>query len=180
MKIDIKILTALMLTMITSLLAWSVNMLNAADSPPLKLTLSTMPDTKYTVGNIPLKLTFQNTSEGQIRILDCFNDPQALRIFFWFDVRRDNGEVVYIPGGGKISISKGDFKYITLEKDGKFELLINLNDIMLPSTEKKAGVPNTELRVGTYSIFVTYHNQYGDDCFKGFINGNTIKVNITE
>jgi hypothetical protein len=180
MEVNTKLVAVLMLTMASSLVARNVSSQNLVVARPLRLTLSTVPETIYTAKNIPLKLTFQNTGKKRIRILDCFKNPKLLPIIFWFDVRRENGEVVYIPGGGKISFSKDSFKYITLENNEKFDLLINLNDFILPVTERKADMPNTVLKAGTYSILVTYVNQYGEDCYKCFINGNTIKINITE
>ncbi len=137
----------------------------------LKLNLQTVTGTNYCKENFPLVLSFENSSENTIRILDAFNDPKALPVFFGFEIKDSNGTPIALPGAGKISISKNSEKYIELEKGGKYEITINLKDI-IPQT--------TQLKNDVYSVSVTYRNQYGDNCFKGQIKSNVIQVVLNE
>jgi hypothetical protein len=144
--------------------------LNAAVAPPLKLILSTVPKAQYTTTNIPIKLTFENVSEKPVRILNYFSDTAALPVFFAFHVRKDNGEIVFLPGAGKIDFASSKLKYVTLEKKEKFDFLINLAEIV---------PPNSNLKGGAYTISVSYHNQYGDG-FTGVLDGNSVIIKILE
>ena len=145
-------------------------MQTVAGEPPLKLILSTVPKAQYTATNIPLKLTFENVSEKQVRVLDYFSDSKALPVFFSFDLKKDSGETVFLPGAGKIDIPRSQLKYVTLEKGEKFDVNLNLADIIPPNSK-----PST----GAYTISVSYHNYYGEG-FKGVVDGNTVTIKILE
>jgi hypothetical protein len=140
-------------------------------SSGLQVELQSHPAVSYLEEGIPVKIVFKNTNDNPIRILNAFDQPRALPVFFRFNVRDENGKSVSLPKGGKISLSENSIKYIELKKWEIFELSVNLRDI-IPA--------DTVLKPGTYTVSVTYKNQYREDCFKGEIKGNTTQVSLNE
>ena len=120
----------------------------------------------YTRQNIPVRITFQNNEDQEIRLLHHF-DP--LPVFFAFALKRSDGTPIGIPGAGKIDFMEGQVECLPLSKGEFFGFETDLADL-IPAT--------TELQPGQYELSVTYHNQYGENCFQGVINSAPIKLMI--
>jgi hypothetical protein len=82
-----------------------------------------------------------------------------------------NGTPINTLGGGKISLSKDSMKYIELRKGKEYRVKLDLKDFL---PEKYS------LKSGAYNVSVVYRNQYGEDCFKGSLETNTITLHLTE
>jgi len=140
----------------------------ASDSP-LKLVISTVPGVRYSRDAMPIKVTFSNTSDKSVRILDVFQQREALPVFFRFEIKSANGTYVPIPGGGKIDLPKNYQRYAELAKGQKYRLTVNLSEYIKPEMR---------LKKGPYTVTLTYSNQYGDRCFQGQLTSNSIQMNL--
>lgn len=134
----------------------------------LQILISAVPDTTYTQKNIPLKVIFKNTNETEnIRILRHF-DP--LPVFFSFDIVDANNRFLDIPGAGKVDLHSDSIEYVSLSAGENFTLDVNLAK-HLTNPQK--------VKTGEYTVSVTYHNQYGEDCFQGQISSQPISLVIS-
>lgn len=130
---------------------------------PLRLDISLVDDMLSTETNVPLRVTFKNISEVQVKILDKFEEKY---FYMWFIVQiKDENEtpLLNLPGSGKISI-RGVKEYIELNPSEEYSFDINIADIL------------SDINPGEYRLCLTYKNQYGDDCFKGMLDSNEIAL----
>jgi hypothetical protein len=139
--------------------------------PSLHLEARVIPETEYSVREIPIKVVFRNREEEPVNLLHIFDDPTIIKSFFRFSLTNVNGTPIETLGGGKVSLSRNSFKYLRLQKGDKYAVILNLKDF-LPNDHR--------LEEGVYNLSVTYLNQYGENCFKGSLESNTISVHLTE
>ncbi len=147
----------------------SLGMIGQSADPLLKVSIAAIPGATCSHGAIPLKLTFENVSAKKIRILDAFHEPKALPVFFQFEMKASDGTPIPIAGAGKIDFSKDSLHYVQLAKGQKYEVMLNLADIIPPDEKLKEGV---------YGVSLTYYNQYGENCFQGKVTSNLIQLHI--
>jgi hypothetical protein len=139
----------------------------AADTgSPLRIVLSTIPGVVYTKSNIPLRVTFENISGQEMRILQHF---EPLPVFFAFNMVGEDGMHIAIPGAGKIDFYEGSIKYATLPAGGTLNVDVNLAKVLARPELVKPG---------KYTISVTYHNQYGESCFRGMVSSGPTSVTL--
>jgi urease beta subunit len=138
--------------------------MNAARNNVLQLLLSAVPGARFDAENLPLIVSFKNNGDTPVRLLDHF---QPLPVFFSFQVVKANGTPLLIPGGGKIDFSPGGMRYLELGPGHQRDVAVN-----------PARLLTTPLQPGGYSVAVTYHNQYGEDCFHGTLQSNPVTVEI--
>lgn len=136
----------------------------------LKLTVATTSNAVYTRSKMPVRITFENVGDQDVRLLKPVDELNVLPAFFKFDLVGGDGKSIFIPGAGKVSFFEGSMKYVTLRRGEKFKMDLNLAKVISPATP----VPE-----GEYSLTVGYHNQYGTDCFKGNATSNAIQVYIS-
>jgi hypothetical protein len=144
---------------------------NRKEVSPLRLNISTLYDVDYNVSHIPLKVTFENTSEGDVRILQAFKDPAVLPVFFRFGITASDGTPIATRGGGKVTLSPESYQYAVLKRGQKLEVIADVARV-LPDGVK--------LKEGTYHFNLVYQNQYGADCFKGRVESNIIEVRLAD
>lgn len=135
---------------------------------PLTLTIILANGPFPTTKSVPLDVVFKNVSTEAVRILKYFDDQENLPI--WFDlrmVRSDGTPVTDVRGGGKINL-RGQLDYVTLAPGGSFAVRLDIAKFAPHLTE------------GSYSVLLVYRNQYGQNCFKGQLESNTIAVMIKE
>ena len=133
----------------------------------LELTLETKAsDVVYKSKDVPIKLTFSNTGDDPVVLLKHFT---PLRIFFYLRVAREDGTLVLVSGGGKVSLHQNSIRYLTLDKDEFFGFYTNLDKIC-----------EQPLPPGKYKVSVEYHNQYGEGCFRGKIASKPITIEIRD
>ena len=116
---------------------------------------------------VSIDIVFENLTDENIRILDCF-DP--LPVFFSFNIKKEDGTYLDLPGAGKIAFSQGDLKYINVEPNESHTLHLDISNFI-----ESYG---TKFSKGKYEIQVHYHNQYGDDCIKGWFEIEPTEFNI--
>lgn len=122
----------------------------------------------YDPRNIRLGILFENVGPDSIKLLRHF---QPVPVFFSIHMTRSDRTPVSIPGAGKISFQKDSIEYLQLNKNEMFGPLINIADLIHPIEE---------ISEGDYELSVTYHNQYGEGCFRGKIKSNSINVKIAD
>lgn len=137
---------------------------------PLKLTLTTLPNVAYTTSHIPLKVTFENVSDRDVRILSAFKKPELSYFFFRPHLKASDGTPIQTVGGGKVAFNQGSMDYIVLKRGDKTDVTIDLSKF-LPA--------QNGLKAGDYECSVSYQNQYGTG-FRGQIESDTIKLNLVE
>lgn len=116
----------------------------------------------YPNDSIPLSLSFTNKGKDSIRLLKHF---RPIPIFFSFTVTKSDGTIIDLPGGGKISLI--NVEYTELNSNKNFIFDVNLKEILIEP-----------LNVGRYTLSVEYHNQYGNNCFTGYLQSNTVHFEI--
>jgi len=100
-----------------------------------------------------LRATFTNRGDDVERLLGEF---EPTPVFFTVSVVRDDGTPVLDSGGGKVAFNDPP-RYVVLAPGERHTVRIPLPE------------PLSALPPGRYEIGVEYHNQYGDDCFKGVL-----------
>ena len=135
-----------------------------ADGAALQLRVSALPETTYSQGHFPLRLTFVNRGNARVCILGHF---LPLPVFFSFDLVKEDGTPIILPGAGKIDFGRQSPPSIELEPGGTWSVVVDLGSLIAE-----------ELPAGVYVVSATYHNQYGENCFRGYLRSNTIRINL--
>ena len=131
----------------------------------LKLTLSCTLGEPCSPTNIPLRIAFENSGAGKVRLLAVF-DP--LPVFLSFDIVREDGTpLADLPGGGKVAFPPGLLRYVELAEGEFFGFRVDL-----------AAFLARRLDEGRYRIFATYHNQYGENCYQGKVSSPWLELTV--
>jgi len=132
--------------------------------PALQLEIALLPGATYTQSYFPLRLRFVNCGNEPARILDSF---EPLPVFFAFHLVKADGTPIGMPGMGKIDFGPIPPGYIELRAGEAWSIKVDL-----------AGLIGESLSAGTYNLSAIYHNQYGDDCFRGRLNSNVVSIEL--
>ena len=109
-------------------------------------------------------MTFTNTSNEDIRLLESFSNDNDIKHWFSALIFDVNGTPnLDVSMGGKISMRKS-ISYMTLKKNESFSFILNYETIF------------PVLASGEYDIKILYNNQYGENCFRGVLESNKIRV----
>ena len=140
--------------------------MDPADASGLELEIAPVPGAVYTTRYLPLGVLFVNRGTTPVRILDCFH---PLPVFFSFEMLDAEKTPFNLPGGGKIDFGPSQPTETELGPGSRRRIEIDL-----------AGLVTEPLRPGPYSIAATYHNQYGERCFRGTLRSNTITIEVQQ
>lgn len=133
---------------------------------PLALMIAVAEGTAPGPKSLLLDVVFKNTSTETVRLLKRFHDEENLSIWFQLQMLTlDGTPVAGMRGGGKINL-RGPLDYVTLGPGETFSFRLNAIKLL------------TALHPGTYKVSLTYRNQYGQDCFKGTVESNTITIPV--
>ena len=124
----------------------------------LELTLHKRP------GALSFRVIFANRSQRTINLLDRF---EPLPVFFSFAVVRADGTPVPVSGAGKIDPGPEGFGCIDLRPGETYAADLDLAPWL------RAPLPPAR-----YDVTVTYHNQYGAECFAGTLTSNTVSLDV--
>jgi hypothetical protein len=94
-------------------------------------------------------------------------ETEPVPVFFAFSIVDANGTPVPVPGGGKIDFGPGGPGYVTVEPGADWCIDVDLNSVL-----------KRPLAPGIYRVAVQYHNQYGDNCFRGQLMAGPIVVHL--
>lgn len=132
----------------------------------LRLTVAPLEGTVYTRDSIPLQIIFENVGAQRLRLLRKF---EPTPVFFSIRMVREDGTPIGIPGAGKIDFQEGTVEYLTLNAGELFGFLVDV---------ARVAYRREDITPGEYRVSVTYHNQYGEDCFQGVLSSNTTQVTV--
>lgn len=129
--------------------------------------ISTKKGSDYTPDSVPVVLEFVNAGNTNVKLLDVF---KPLPVFLSIEINKADGTGIDLPGGGKVSFSSGKLAYVEIPKKSSYYKEINLGEAV-----KKYG---HQFSKGTYTIRMIYHNQYGENCIKGWFESKPIEIKI--
>lgn len=131
----------------------------------LQLSISSIPDSSYDADTFPIRVMFENRGDEPVSILDAF---EPLPVFFSFHLTKSDGTPIPVPGGGKTDFGPQKPDRVKVAPGETFDLTVNLRSLI-----------TGPLPPGQYSVSATYHNQYGEDCFTGRLESNSIKIEVS-
>lgn len=133
---------------------------------PLQFTVSKEDEGTATNQLGYMRVAFKNVSGEDVRLLRTFDDESTLRFWFSVVVVATNGTpVLDTPAGGKISV-RGAREYLVLKPQESFSFRLDSSKL----------VP--KLSPGSYCIKVVYSNQYGENCFHGRMESNSLDMKV--
>lgn len=118
-----------------------------------------------------VELKFTNNTKDKVRLLDKFENPL---IFITATLKnKKTGTFFYALRGGKAAFHSSEvFNYINISPRKNYKKELNLS-----SMSKTQGFTFTP---GTYTLKMSYMNQYGEDCLRGRYYSNEIDITITQ
>lgn len=140
-----------------------------SDSSKMTFSVKVNEEKKLSSNDITLTLEFKNVSSSSIKILDVF---VPMPVFFSIKIVKNDGSVITPPGGGKIAFSKDSLPLIEILSNRSYIKQFNLGGVL-----KSYGIVLPE---GMYKLNMSYHNQYGKDCIKGWFNSNEISFKVAD
>lgn len=130
---------------------------------PLRLTLHARPVRES--GPFVVTARFTNVSSQPLRMLPVF-DP--VPVFFTTELHRLSNGDVDVAGAGKADFPDEALQPAVLSSGESLDAEIDLRPWI-------RGV----LTPGRYGITLTYHNAYGEGCFRGPLTSDSITVEVT-
>ena len=131
----------------------------------IRLSPSGAPSAVRAATNVVVDVIFKNNSTNAVRVLDYF---EPLPIFFSWDIREKGKAPLSLPGAGKISIPRREYKYLTIPPKGTHSLKVSLSEFLREH--------RLSFQSGTYTISTSYRNQYGEECVQGIFPSNKIEL----
>ena len=111
-----------------------------------------------------VRIAFVNGGAEPVRLLGEF---EPLPVFFSFRLVKADGTPLGLSGGGKIDFGPGRPRYLELAPGAKHTIDADAGTLL-----------SDDLEPGRYSLSVEYHNQYGEDCFRGTLRSNAVSVEV--
>lgn len=137
--------------------------MTADDQPRLTLTLKP-PAPAQALAEVSIDATFANAGSTQLRLFPHF-EPEA--VFFSARLEASDGTPLVLGTGAKAEFP--DAEPIDLAPGAAHSVRVAL----------PALAPGVSAPAGSYSLALSYHNQYGNDCFRGWIDSvNSVPVQI--
>lgn len=130
---------------------------------PLRLTLHG-PQVRESAGPFPVTARFTNVSTQPVRILPVF-DP--LPVFFTTSLELISDGEIDVVGAGKADFPDGFLRPEDLGAGESRDATLDL----------RPWIRGTVVS-GLYRLTLTYHNAYGDGCFRGPLTSAPITIEI--
>jgi hypothetical protein len=131
---------------------------------PIVLRLTAAPGPAAGPGEIPVRVCFHNASHEPVRLLAV---TEPVPVFFSFSIVDADGTPVPAAGGGKIDFGPEGPGYVQIEPGGDWCVGVDLSSLLA-----------RPLAPGSYRVGVQYHNQYGDNCFRGQLTAGPVVVHL--
>lgn len=146
---------------------------DATANEPLQVTLVAPPYAVYTRKSVPLRVTFENNDEKNIRLLRQF---KPVKSFFDITLQTSTGTNVPVEKTANSQTAPPKsapvpevLQYVDLGFGESFGTLVDVSELLPPA-----------LPEGRYIIRLTYRNQQGENCFKGTKTTNPVSVEIVD
>jgi hypothetical protein len=136
-----------------------------ATNAQLTLHITSPDGAVFRPNHLPVQAHFANRGAALVRLLRLF---EPLPVFFEVDMRAANGTPIEAAGMGKADIPRRLLSYVELRSGEEFEVLLRLDEV----------IPAEDVTPGAYTLALTYHNQYGKNCFHGVLKSNTIAIEV--
>jgi hypothetical protein len=133
--------------------------------PVLELRIAALEQEVFRPDHLPVRASFTNVGTDPVRLLRVF-DP--LPVFFEVDMEMEDGTPIDAPGMGKADLPRHMLRYVDLAPGQEFQATLRLDEVVA------AG----DVAPGGYTLSLAYHNQYGEDCFQGWLESNTIRIEV--
>ena len=132
------------------------------DQPDNDTDLRLLVVPEYTSNGVIARVLIENIGKNKVTILKEFS---PFPIFFAFRLVSADKTPIGSIGAGKISFDR-ELSYVSLEPREVVGTSVRLEDIF-PNVKK-----------GDYELAVTYHNQYGEGCFRGKLVSQSVRITI--
>lgn len=110
----------------------------------------------------PLRVSFHNNGKETVRLLDKFTPRLIWKVFFDVVLRNNQGEIL-VESLARTVITFGcNLNYLNIRSGESLEIAVPLNELI--GKQCPDGLPT-----GEYTLTLTYHNRYGNDCIHGSI-----------
>ena len=139
-----------------------------AETNKVNVCLSVVKESAETATNQlgRLRVIFTNVSRSDVRLLRTFTNESNLQHWFSVSITDFSGTPELSTSAmGKISLRR-DMEYVVLKTQESFGFVMDYRTL----------VPI--LSSGKYRVRIIYHNQYGENCFRGMLESNSIEVVI--
>lgn len=130
---------------------------------PLRLTLHARPVRES--GPFKVAARFTNVSAKPVRMLPIF---EPLPVFFTTTLQRISNGEVDVAGAGKADFPYDELRSTDLMTGESLDVELDLRPWIRGTL-----VP------GRYGLTLTYHNAYGEGCFRGPLTSDLITVEVT-
>lgn len=117
--------------------------------------------------DITVNIKFTNKSGTDVRLLKVF---EPVPIFFSIQLTDSARKTVDVPGAGKISIPENLLEYVSVPAGASYIKSLRISDFLQEY--------NKVLPYGKYRCKIIYHNQYGNNCVKGWFESNVISFEV--
>jgi len=162
-----KIILLIVLTLFSKI-SFAQDNLKQKINPAINFRIERMEKGEIKANHLSFKVHFKNLKYEPVKLLDLF-DP--LPIFFEILITKNDGDNIFLPGAGKLDFGPGNtFKYIELTQGKSYIKTLNVSQFLKEN--------NKILSPGKYKIKISYHNQYGSNCIKGWFEGNEIPITV--
>lgn len=132
----------------------------------LKLRIVPVEDAAPTPTSIPVDATLINTGDNVVNILHRF---EPIPVFFAIKIVQADGTPVPTSRGGKIDLPETEIDTRPLLPGESHTVRLDVGRV----------IPDgVVLEPGEYQIMITYHNQYGSNCFTGRVASSPISLRL--
>lgn len=130
---------------------------------PIALRLTVPSEHPNRPDEVLVRVCFHNVSDKPVRLLA---ETAPIPVFFSFSIADARGTPLPTAGGGKIDFGPAGPDYVEIQPGADWCVDVDLNSLTrLPAP-------------ATYRVGVRYHNQYGDNCFRGQLAADPIVVHL--
>lgn len=149
-----------------SVFSHTVVMSTSGTGTSLDLRIVPVKDAAPTPTSIPVDAMFINTGDDVVNILHRF---EPIPVFFGIKIVRQDGTPIPTSRGGKIDLPETETDTHPLLPGESHTVRLDVRTVIPDSVV---------LEPGEYRVMITYHNQYGSDCFTGRVRSSPISLRL--
>lgn len=160
----------LMASVLGPVVAWRAE----AGEGGVRFSIAANDTATYGARRATIWLVFENRGTETVRLFSDFDSVDGLGRHFLVKMKKQPDDpYVAMPYPTKVSFpARHKFRYLQIRKGDTYRLALDL--------AKHQEKPGEYLQPGSYTVQVVYVNKYGEDCVEGWLESNTIKIEVTE